>query len=339
MGGTSVTITGTGFTGATAVKFGANNATGFTVNSATSITATSPAGAGTVDVTVTTAGGTSAASAADQFTYVAAPTVTSISPTSGLPAGGASVTIAGTNFTGATAVKFGATNATGFTVNSATSITATSPAGTGTVDITVTIVGGTSPNSASDQFTFILPVPTVTSVSPNTGPTTGGTAVTITGSNFTAATSVKFGATNATSFTVIGVTQINAVAPPGSLGAVDVTVKTPSGTSAITPAGQYSYAVPADSVNLRKLQATVTPMAAQIWGQAVVGAMKSAVSEGFAGGGGALISPSGNGMRVNFSADPADQQATDGRRPRAIASVARTPSQAPMARSIPMHAG
>jgi len=157
-------------------------------------------------------------------------------------------------------------------------------------------------------------VPTVTSVSPNTGPTTGGTAVTITGTNLTGATSVKFGSTNAASFTVIGVTQINAVAPPGSLGNVDVTVKTPSGTSAITSADQYSYAVPADSVNLRKLQATVTPMAAQTWGQSTVGAMQSAISEGFAGGGGKLVSPSGNGVRFNFSADPDDQQqeAVDG---------------------------
>ncbi|MGC8201002.1 IPT/TIG domain-containing protein, partial [Salmonella enterica] len=70
------------------MAFGATAATGFTVNSASQITATSPAGTGTVDVSVTTAGGTSATSAADQFTYVAAPTVSSISPTSGPGAGG-----------------------------------------------------------------------------------------------------------------------------------------------------------------------------------------------------------------------------------------------------------
>ena len=76
---------------------------------------------------MTTAGGTSATSAADQFTYVAAPTVTSLSPTSGPATGGTAVTITGTGFTGATAVTFGGTAATAFTVNSATSITATSP--------------------------------------------------------------------------------------------------------------------------------------------------------------------------------------------------------------------
>jgi hypothetical protein len=80
-GGTIVTITGTNLTGATAVSFGATPGTSVVVNSATSITATSPAGgAGIVDITVTAPGGTSATSAADQFTYVASPTVVSVTP-------------------------------------------------------------------------------------------------------------------------------------------------------------------------------------------------------------------------------------------------------------------
>ena len=82
-GGTSVTITGTNLAGATFVKFGDNSAP-ITANTATSITTTSPAGSpGTVDITVVTAGGTSATSSADQFTYVAPPTITGISPASG----------------------------------------------------------------------------------------------------------------------------------------------------------------------------------------------------------------------------------------------------------------
>src|SRR5207248_5935231 len=98
-GGTSITITGTNFTNATGVSFGSNPASSFTVDSATQITATTPAGTGTVDVTVTTAGGTSATNAADQYTYVAAPTVTGVSPSAGPTASGTSVTITGTNFT------------------------------------------------------------------------------------------------------------------------------------------------------------------------------------------------------------------------------------------------
>ena len=107
--GRPVIITGSGFTGATAVKFGATVATAFTVNSDSQVTATSPIGsAGTVDITVATANGTSATGAADHFTYAVAstPTVTAINPTGGPTAGATSVVITGTNFAaGATAVK------------------------------------------------------------------------------------------------------------------------------------------------------------------------------------------------------------------------------------------
>ncbi|MCX6953868.1 MAG: IPT/TIG domain-containing protein, partial [Verrucomicrobia bacterium] len=154
-GGSTVSLTGTNFTGATGVSFGGTAGTSITVNSATSLTVTSPAAsAGTVDITVTTSGGTSATSASDRFTFVAAPTIASLSPTSGLPAGGTSVTLTGTNLTGATAVNFGTTTATAYTVDSATSITATSPAGSaGSVNVTVTTVGGTS---AGSPFTYIV---------------------------------------------------------------------------------------------------------------------------------------------------------------------------------------
>jgi len=170
------------------------------------------------------------------------PTVTSVSPNSGPTTGGTSVAITGTNFIGVTAVKFGSTAASSFTVNSAASITATSPAGTGIVDITVIVAGVSSPISPADQFTFTLPVPAVTSVSPNVGPVGGGTSVTVTGTNFTGATAVRFGATAASSFTVNSATSITATSPPGT-GTVDLTVTTPGGTSATGPGDQFSYKV------------------------------------------------------------------------------------------------
>jgi len=157
-GGTSVTITGTNLTGASAVKFATTAAITFIVNSATSISATSPAGTGLVDVTVITPGGTSATSAADHFTYVGAPTVTSLAPSTGWVFGGTSVTVTGANFTGASAVNFGGAPASSFSVNSDASISATSPAGSqGPVDVTVTTVGGTSAITGSDVFSYFGP--------------------------------------------------------------------------------------------------------------------------------------------------------------------------------------
>ena len=196
-----------------------------------------PAGAaGSVDVTVTTPAGTSATSAADCTPTSSPPTVTAVSPAAGSTLGGTLVTITGTNFSGATAVKFGATAATLFTVNSATSITAVAPAGAaGSVDVTVTTPAGPAPpRRPISTPTSVLA--TVTGLSPTGGPTAGGTPVTITGTNFSGATAVKFGATAATSFTVNSATSITAVAPAGAAGSVDVTVTTPAGTSATSAA-------------------------------------------------------------------------------------------------------
>ncbi len=238
-GGTSVAITGTRFTGATAVDFGITPATKFTVDSRTQITATAPPGTGTVGVTATTPCGTSATGTADQYTYVPAPTVTGISQTSGPTAGGTTVTITGTHFTGATGIDFGKTPATKFTLDSDTRITATAPTGTGTVDVTVTTDGVTSAPTPAAQFTYV-PLPTVTGVSPPSGPAAGGTSVTISGANLTGATTVDFGSTAATNVSAVSASQITATSPAGS-GTIDVTVTTAGGTSALSSADQFSY--------------------------------------------------------------------------------------------------
>jgi kumamolisin len=163
--GTSVTITGTNFTGATAVKFNGTSAS-YTVGSATSITATVPTGATTGAISVTTSAGT--ATSASSFTVTtsggSAPTISSFSPTSG--AVGASVTITGTNFTGATAVKFNGTSAT-FTVASSSSITTCVPSGATTGAISVTTANGTATSASS--FTVTTSGGTTTQLLSNPG--------------------------------------------------------------------------------------------------------------------------------------------------------------------------
>ncbi|MDX3457168.1 IPT/TIG domain-containing protein, partial [Streptomyces sp. ME02-8801-2C] len=196
-GGTTVTVTGSNFTSVTTVRFGAKPATSYTVDSSTQITAVTPSGLGTVNVTVTTAQGTSAQ--AVLFTYVATPSLSGLSPNQGPVPGGTTVTLTGANLSGATAVQFGGVAAASFAVNSSTQITAVAPAhAAGAAAVTVTTPGGTS-NALT--FTYIG-TPSVTGVSPNQGPVSGGTTVTLTGANLSGATAVQFGGVAAASFTV-----------------------------------------------------------------------------------------------------------------------------------------
>jgi len=191
--------------------------------SATSITAITPPGAaGTATVTVTVFG--QSGNLTNGFTYLVIPTVTSVAPNTGPTVGGTAVTITGTNFAAGATVTIGGKAATNVVVVSGASITATTPTGTaGAVTATVSNPGGQS-GSLTGGFTYIIGVPTVTSVTPNTGSTAGGTAVTIAGTNFIAGATVTFGATAATSVVVVNSTSITAATPVGAAGAVTVTV-------------------------------------------------------------------------------------------------------------------
>jgi hypothetical protein len=245
-GGTSVTITGTNFTGATSVEFGGVEALSFTVNSSTQITAVNPPGSGTVDVQVFGPGGVSASNPGDLFTNISPVTVTGLSPAQGLAVGGNSVNITGTDFsTGATAM-FGSSPATNVVVNSSTSITATAPAGTGEVNVTVTAAQGTSAINSNDLYTY-LPPPAVSGVSPSSGTIPGGTSVTISGTGFASGMTVDFGSNAATNVVVSSSTSATATSPAGSSmsgGVVDVTVTTADGTSSVNGGDEFTYTSP-----------------------------------------------------------------------------------------------
>lgn len=215
--GTEVTIAGTNFASATDVKFNTTSASIFTIDSATQIRANVPSGASVGKISITTPGGT-AVSATDFTVTTPSPTITSFTPSSALV--GIQVTITGTNFTGATEVKFNSTMASTFTVDSAIQISATVPAGATTGKISVTTAGGTA-QSGSD-FTVTLSSPAIASFSPTSGLV--GIQITITGSNFTGASSVMFNATNASSFIVDSATQIRVTVPVGATtGKISVT--------------------------------------------------------------------------------------------------------------------
>jgi hypothetical protein len=228
-GGNTVRISGTSLTGVEAVFFGSLPATSFAVSRSNLLTAVAPPNAaGTVDVTLVTANGISSVNGNDQYTYVA-PTITSVTPSSGPGAGGTKVTIRGTNLQGVSSVLFGGDAATAVSVNrTGTSITATTPSeSAGTVDVVVTTPGGTADDAGA--FTFLAPL--LTRVSPSSGPASGGNTVTIRGTALQGASEVTFGGTDAT-FTVNAAgTSITATAPAGSSGPAAVVVTTPAGQS------------------------------------------------------------------------------------------------------------
>ncbi len=176
----------------------------------------------------------------------APPTVTNLYPSTGSTEGGSSVVVSGTNFDGATAVTFDGLDAQSFTVNSNTKITAVPPAHvTGKVRVQVTTPGGTTADTAADDYTYVeVTVPTITGLAPTSGSTAGGTSVVITGSGFVGLSgtgAVTFGGTAAKSYTVNSGTTITAVSPAHSAGPVRVQVVALGGVTGDTSADDYTF--------------------------------------------------------------------------------------------------
>jgi IPT/TIG domain len=232
-GGTTVTVAGTWFTGATNVVFHFADGSSLSVSptsvTSTTVTVKTPAVSANelstdnaiadVEVQVKAGAGTTATSAAtptDRFTFQG-PAVTSVSPPSGPAQGGTSITVGGHGFTGATDVLFHFTNGSSLSVSASatadTSLKVTTPEITASelatnkavadVEVEVAAAGdttATSPATAADQFTF--QGPTVTKLSVHSGPVQGGTKLTITGTNLSGASEVGFLATDGTDFLV-----------------------------------------------------------------------------------------------------------------------------------------
>jgi len=238
-GGTAITITGHGFTGATSVAFGVDSAVPDVLNDHTLTVVAPPHDPGLVHLRVTTPAGTSASTAADNFTYVEGPTVTGITPLSGPTSGGTEITIVGAGFTGATNVAFGVKSAVPDIVDD-TVIRVTSPShAAGVVHLRVSGPSGTSPVTAADNFLYQDP-PVVTGISPTSGSTAGGTEITITGSGFTGATSVSFGLDLMTP-SVVSDDTIVVTSPAHAPGTVHLRVTTPGGISGSTSADNFIY--------------------------------------------------------------------------------------------------
>ncbi|MDQ6799760.1 MAG: hypothetical protein M3041_02880, partial [Acidobacteriota bacterium] len=151
------------------------------------------------------------------------PTIASCYPAAG-PVG-TSISVNGSNLTGATSLRFNGTAAT-FVVNSITQISTTVPLGATSGPVTVTTPGGTA---TGPSFTVNTSPPRIASYFPTSGPV--GTSISINGTSFIGTSSVKFNGVAATTFTVQSDTQIAANVPAGATtGTVTVTTSLGTGT-------------------------------------------------------------------------------------------------------------
>ena len=182
-----------------------------------------------------------------------APTVTKIAPASGPTTGGTSVIITGTNFQPGAQVTFGGVNAASVTVTDSTSLVAVTPPTSSPGDVAVVVKNSDGQSVSFSSFSYTLPPPAINSVSPATGPTSGGTLFTVSGNGFVAGSTVTIGGRAAGEINVVNATTITAISPLGLTSEQaglpqDVVVTLPDGTH-ITKTGAFQYFIPPLSVS------------------------------------------------------------------------------------------
>jgi hypothetical protein len=214
--------------------------------------------------------------------FVNPPTIsptTPITPASGSDAGGTPVTITGTNFQPGAIVLFGTAPGGISGVNcvesGGTTITCLTPGDSdGAKDVTVVNVDGQS-SSATAAYTFQNVTPVISTITPATGPTNGGTATTITGSNFQVGARVVIGALPAGNVVVQDSATITANTPGLPVGPADVTVNNPGGGTATTIGG-FTYVLGTGPINYVQRGAAATASATTT----IVGLMPSPQTAG-----------------------------------------------------------
>ncbi len=228
-GGTTITLTGTGFDNVSDVEVDGNPCTSFSQISSTSLTCVTPAhAAGIVGITVTNIDDQQV-TLNNAYTYQSGPTLSSVSPDFGSSTGTTAITLTGTQFTVGASVLVGTLPCGSVTVVSGTNITCIAPAqAEGSYDITVTNPDNQS-TTLSSAFDYFDP-PTITSVSPTSGPFGGGDSVTLTGTSFRAGALVSFSG-SICSITALTSTSITCTTGASAPGIVDVTISNTDGQS------------------------------------------------------------------------------------------------------------
>lgn len=239
IGGVKTTIMGNHFQQGAKVEFGSFPATIEDISLMTIKALTPPHPPGEVNVTVTNPGELSDTYTGDiifgKFTYVGnappPPVINSVVPNQGSLFGKDAVTIQGENFFTGVRVFFGPNEAEGVMLNSENSIQVTTPPfGLGPVDIKI-LNADSRQDILEDCFTYVAPAPTTTGITPNSGPTAGGTLLTIEGTGFLPESKVIFGGNLASGIIFIDQNILMCTAPPGFPGTATVTVINPGNQS------------------------------------------------------------------------------------------------------------
>jgi hypothetical protein len=237
-GGTHVLVQGTGFLPGATATIGVAPAAVEVISETELEVVTAAHAPGPEEVVVTTADGASTGGLT--YTYVSPPppTVSSVSPASGPIAGGTPVLVTGSNFVPSSKVEIGGVAST-VEVVSETELKVVTPAHVaGPAEVVVTTAGGGSMGGPSYMY---VPLPTVSSVSPASGPISGGTQVLVTGSNFVSGATVAIGGV-ASAVEVLSETELTAVTPAHAVGPEEVLVTTAGGESTGGPS--YTYVPP-----------------------------------------------------------------------------------------------
>jgi hypothetical protein len=247
-GGTAITLSGSGFAAGATVTFGGAAAVA-TGGTATTLTVTAPQHApGPVDVVVHNPDGQSSTLALG-YTFVAPPSLTSVEPGQVATAGGTAVLLHGSGFLAGATVLVGGAATPASLVSASQLVVSAPPHAAGTVDVVVRNADGQQSILAGALAYSDAPPPppppgppSLSSLSPATGPDTGGTSVGVSGANFAAGVTVLFDGV-AASVSQVTATTLTALTPPHADGPVTVTVQNPDGQSA-SLAAAFTYQVP-----------------------------------------------------------------------------------------------
>jgi len=245
-GGTPFTITGTDFQPGATITFGGTAATNVSFVSPTTLSGDTPAhAAGAVDVVVTNpAGQPPSATLAGGYTYIAGPAVTDITPRASPVTGQTTVAITGAGFATGVTISIGGNPLLIPAVAGPTRVTGVAPPHPpGVVDVLAINPDGQR-GALVGAFVYASP-PSVGSITPASGPSAGGTRVTIMGASFVSGATVTIGGVTAVGVGVTSATQIDATTPAHAptQGGVDVVVTNPDGQSALLPQA-FTYEPP-----------------------------------------------------------------------------------------------